>query len=97
MYIVVSRWEVIPGMEEEFESRGRAVRETIRSQPGVDLVQGFHSESGGVVAIIGYDSKDAYDRVVNAVDGPFNKAVAAHRLEECARWVGSDRGESIAD
>lgn len=97
MYIVVSRWEVVPGKEQEFEIRGKTVREMIRSQPGVKMVEGFRTDEGGVVAIIGYESRAAYDNVVTAADSPFNRAVAEHKLEECGRWVGSDRGESIQD
>jgi heme-degrading monooxygenase HmoA len=95
MYIVVSRWEILPGMEEEFETRGRPVREAIRAQPGVAMTHGFRSEDGGVVAVIGYDSKEAYDRIVNDENGPFQKAIAEHKLEECARWLSSERGESM--
>jgi heme-degrading monooxygenase HmoA len=95
MYIVVSRWEVIPGMEEEFEEKGRVVREILRTTPGVQLVEGFRSDEGGVVAILGYESQDAYNRIVNDESGPFAKAVNEHQLETCGRWVSSDRGESV--
>jgi heme-degrading monooxygenase HmoA len=97
MYLVVSRWEVLPGQEAEFEKRGRAVREVIRRSPGVVMTHGLRTEDGGVVAVIGYDSKESYDRVVNAEDGPFQKAVADLRLEECGRWISSDRGEAMED
>lgn len=97
MYIVVSRWEIIPSMQEEFESRGKSVRNILRSTPGVQLMEGFQTEEGGVVAIIGYDSRESYDRIVNDPNGPFAKAVAEHRLEECGHWVRSERGESMND
>jgi heme-degrading monooxygenase HmoA len=94
MYLVVSRWEIIPGKESEFEERGRAVREALRSTPGVKLVEGYRTDNG-VVAIAGYESQEAYDRIVNDESGPFAKAAAQHRLEECGRWISSERGESL--
>ena len=97
MYIVVSHWEALPGMESEFEARGRAVREVIRSQPGVKMVEGFRNDDGGIVAIIGYESREAYDKVVNAAEGPFNRAVTEHKIEECGRWLSSERGQSVDD
>src|SRR4051812_39653759 len=97
MYMVVSRWEVLPGREQDFEERGRAVRQVLRSTPGVQFSEGFRTEDGGVVAVIGYESRDAYDRIVNDEKGPFQRALAAHHLEECSRWVSSERGESMQD
>jgi hypothetical protein len=95
MYIVVSRWEVIPGMEEEFEEKGRAVREILRTTPGVQLMEGFRTDEGGVVAIVGYESPEVYDRIINDESGPFAKAVSEHQIETCGRWLSSERGESV--
>jgi hypothetical protein len=95
MYMVVSRWEYLPGMKEEFERRGPAVRETIRSQPGVKFAEGFRTEDDGIFAVIAYNSKGDYDRIVNDPDGPFAKALAESKLEDCARWVSSERGETM--
>ena len=94
MYLVISRWEVIPGKENEFEERGRAVRATLRSIPGVKLVEGYRTENG-VVAVAGYESEEAYNRIVNDDNGPFAKAAEQYRLEECGRWLSSERGESL--
>jgi hypothetical protein len=96
MYIVVSRWEVIPGMEKEFEERGSAVREILRKTPGVQLIEGFRSESGGAVAVLGYESQEVYDRIINDENGPFARAASEYQLETCGRWVSSDRGESLS-
>src|SRR4051812_14859200 len=97
MYLVVSRWESLPGKEQEFEDRGRAVRAILRSTPGVKLIEGFQTENGQVVAILGYDSQESYERIVNDENGPFQKALAEHRLEECSQWISSERGEAITD
>lgn len=96
MYLVISRWEIIPGKEAEFEEKGRAVRGIMRSTPGVAFTQGLRNENG-VVAVIGYDSKEDYDRIVNDENGPFNRAIAEYRLEDSGRWISSERGESIED
>lgn len=95
MFIVVSRWEILPGMDGEFEKRSRAVRDAIRNQSGITFMEGFRTEDGAAVAVVCYESRQAYDRVVNDAEGPFNKAVTEHRLEECAKWVRSERGDSI--
>jgi len=97
MYIVVSRWEPVPGKEEEFEAKGRTMRNLLRNQSGIELMEGFRAEDGGAVAIIGYESKEHYDRIVNDPDGFFAKAAADHGLEETATWVRSERGESMRD
>jgi heme-degrading monooxygenase HmoA len=97
MYMVVSRWEINPGHEEELKQRAPAVRDALRSEPGVTLVESFKSEDGSVIAVVGYESREAYDRIVNSPSGAFQKALEQHRLEDHGRWVSSDRGETIDD
>ena len=96
MYLVVSRWEIMPGMEMEFERRGRAVREVMRAVPGVKLLESFLTGDGGGIAIVGYETREAYDSIVNDENGPFAKAMAQHKFEECGHWVWSERGEAVA-
>lgn len=95
MYLVVSRWEVIPGKESEFEERGRIMRDILRATPGVRLTEGFLNEDGHAVAILGYESEEAYNRIVNSEDGVFARAAAENRLDECGRWISSDRGVAV--
>lgn len=95
MYIVVSRWEPLPGKEEEFEAKGKIMRSLLSAVPGVKMVEGFRDESGGSIAVVAYESKSAYDRIVNDPQGPFVKAATEQKLEETAKWIRSERGESI--
>lgn len=97
MYIVVSKWRAKDGRRDDFETRSKPVREALRATPGVSYVQGFESEDGSVVAIVGYDSEDSYNTVTNDPNGPFEKSLAANSLEEVSDWVWSERGHSIAD
>lgn len=94
MYMVVSRWEAIPGMEDEFRRRSQPVRESMRSQPGVVFLESIF-DGKTAIAVHAYETEDAYRRIVQDPDGPFAKAVAVHRLEEVARFVGSERGETV--
>lgn len=93
MYMVVSFWEANPGMEEQFENESRPMRDMLSSQPGVVMVHGFKSD-GKYVAIHGYEDEAAYRRIIQDENGPFNKALREHRIEDYARWVGSERGET---
>lgn len=95
MYLVVSRWEPFAGREEDFEARGRIMRDLLRAQPGVERIEGFRTEDGGAIAVVGYESEAAYARIVGDENGVFAKAAAQHGLEECARWVRSERGSTV--
>ncbi|HVT13637.1 MAG TPA: hypothetical protein VHE55_15335 [Fimbriimonadaceae bacterium] len=97
MYYVVSRWEPLPGKSEEFENKARKLRGIMKSQSGVSFLEGFRTEDGGEVAIVGYNSRADYDRIVNNPNGPFASAVAAEDLDSIARWVWSERGEANSD
>ena len=95
MFWVLSRWKALPGKEAEWRERGVKVRDAMRRMPGVELVDSFETESGEVVAMVGYTSEADYDRITRDPNGPFEKAVAEHRLEEVANWVSSERGTSL--
>ncbi len=96
MYMVVSRWEVMPGKEEEFERIGKSMRGMLRSQPGVHNVSGIR-DGNGVVAVVTYTDEAAYQRIVKDPNGPFETAAREHDMESIGRWVSSERGEVLED
>ncbi len=96
MYLVVSHWQAAPGREEDFQERGVPVRAVLRSQPGVKLLEVFR-DGDDYIAVHGYDSEDAYQRIVHDPDSAFNKAVQQNGLEEVSHWLRSWRGESVID
>ena len=93
MFLVVSRWQAKPGMEEEFRRVGQSMRSELRAQPGVELVEGFLS-GDTVVAVHGYSDEAAYQRIVQDPNGPFAAAAAKHGIEDVATWIGSDSGST---
>lgn len=95
MYWVVSKWKSVSGRESDWRERGSRIRATMKTMPGVEFVDSFETENGEVVAMVGYASQDAYDRVTRDPNGPFEKAIAEIRLEEVANWVSSERGTSL--
>lgn len=98
MYLVVSRWNIKPGCREDFETRGRAVRNAIRSMPGLVLFETMMSEAGDHgLAIMGYTDEPTYQKLIHEPEGPFAKAMEAHRLEEVGDWVWSERGNAVQD
>lgn len=94
MYLVVSKWQALQGKEEEFDELGKKMRNLLRSQPGVVMVEAFKCD-GYIVVIAGYENEEVYNNVVNDPNGPFEAAAREHNLEEIARWLGSERGETI--
>src|SRR6185503_6372295 len=72
MYLVVSRWKAKPGKEDMFESQGKNARASLRSQPGVKMVESFMGEDGAVV-VHGYEDEAAYNRIINDPNGHFAK------------------------
>ena len=94
MYLVVSRWEALPGRAEDFERVGPDVRAVLRAQPGTVLVESFPND-GQYVVVHGYQDEAAYHAVVDDPNGPFCQALARHKLEEMGRWVSSERGETF--
>jgi len=97
MYIVVSKWRAKDGRWDDFEKRSEPVRDALRMTPGVSYVQGFRSEDGCAMAIVGYDSQDTYNSVTKNPSGPFEKILAENNLEEVSEWLWSERGESLHD
>ena len=95
MYIVVSRWEALPGKSDEFEAVGKKMRSTLGAISGVSLMEAFQSENGTIMVVVGYDSLQDYDRLVNDPNGPFAKAAEENQLDSVGRWISSDRGEAI--
>src|SRR5690349_4525540 len=95
MYIVVSRWEVFPGMKSEFDARSKAVRAEVLKMPAVERLDSFYDEDGTAVAIICYTDEASYKQTIQDPNGPFEKALAQHKLEEVSRWLWSARGEEI--
>lgn len=97
MYLVISRWSPTPGREEEFRERGKAVRDVLRRQPGVERLEYVRADNGDVIAIHGYTDQEAYHRVVHDPQSEFNKALDEFRLEDVSKWIGSDQGPACLD
>lgn len=95
MYLVISHWEPMPGKDLDFEKIGPKVREVLRNHPGVELMEAIKSD-GQYCAVHGYKDEATYHAVVDDPNGPFSKALAEFHLEDIARWVGSERGETLA-
>jgi hypothetical protein len=93
MFLVVSRWQALPGKEEEFERQGRELGAITRSQPGVLLVETFRS-GDHIVSVHGYADEGTYDRIVQAPDSIFARELESRRMYEIGRWLGSERGET---
>lgn len=96
MYMVVSRWEILPGKEAEFEKIGKSMRGMLRAQPGVHSVSGLRN-GNNVVAVVNYADEATYNRIVQDPNGPFESAARDHDMESVGKWVGSERGEVIED
>ena len=95
MYMVVSKWEIIPGKEDVVEREGRQMREYLRSLDGVEFVETFRAEDGSGIAVLGYRDEDTYRRIIQDPEGPFEKRARELRLEDNMRWVWSERGETV--
>ena len=95
MYIVVSKWQINPGMDEQFTESGRKMRDFMRSQPGVEFVEAFKCEDGCACAILGYQDEATYRRIVQEPNGAFERAAREHNLESMGTWMWSERGEAV--
>jgi hypothetical protein len=95
MYLVISRWEVIPGHEEQAAVARIKMRDVMRQQPGVEFINGFSLDDGKLVAVHVYSDEDAYKAIVGDPDGPFAKAAAENKIEEHMQWISSERGAAI--
>ena len=94
MYLVVSVWEVLPGKADAFRENGMKVGSLLKQQPGVKLLEVFQS-GDKFISVHGYADEATYQRLVQDPNGPFAKAMAESRVEEYARWLSSERGETI--
>lgn len=73
----------------------KMTRSRIAAVPGVDLIQGFISESGEAIAIIGYTDEATYNRLVNEPGGAVAQAMADTNIESVGQWISSDRGVTM--
>lgn len=94
MYIVVSKWEILPGQEDAFRAAGRTMRDFMRNLPGVEFVQAMKCEDGNAIAIVAYTDEKSYQNIM-ADGGEFETAARKHNLEGMAKWAWSERGEAI--
>jgi quinol monooxygenase YgiN len=95
MFIVVSKWKAKPGLDEEFENKGRKMRDLTRKMPGVLMVEAFKAPEGHIVAVHCYADEAAYKALVQDEAGEFNKAAQAEGIEQAGEWLGSERGEAL--
>jgi hypothetical protein len=94
MYLVVSKWEFIPGQQDIVETEGRNMREFLRNQPGIELVEAIRVD-GGILAVHGYRDEAAYKALIQDENGPFQQKLRESGLENHMRWAWSERGESV--
>lgn len=94
MYLVISAWEPLPGKEQPFMELGNRIGAMLKRQPGVLLLEVFLS-GGKAMSVHGYADEATYRRLVDDPDGPFARAVADSNLETVARWLYSERGETV--
>lgn len=94
MYIVVSKWQMLPGKEETFKENGRKMRDFMRQQDGVEFVESFKCEDGCAMAIVAYTDEASYRTLVQEPNGPFERAAKENNLETAGRWLWSERGEA---
>jgi hypothetical protein len=94
MYLVVTAWEALPGKADAFRENSLKVASVLMQQPGVKMLERFQS-GDKFMSVHGYTDEAAYQRVVHDPNGPFAKAVADSHIEEYARWLYSERGETV--
>lgn len=97
MYLVVSKWERIPGHEAEFKRSTVQMRELLKEHPDVKLLESFSNDKGESVVVMGYQDEASYKSVVHDPNCLFAKAAAEHDLEKHGRWVWSERGQVDTD
>jgi heme-degrading monooxygenase HmoA len=91
MYMVISKWKPMPGRETEFEEIGRNMRATLRSQPGVVLIEGIEGPDAYHVVHV-YEDEAAYSRVVDDPQSVFNQQAQQLGIENVAEWLSSVKG-----
>jgi hypothetical protein len=93
MFVVVSKWEYLPSMEDEVRASARKMMETINAWPEVEFSYNVRTGENTICAIIAYRDEPSYQRLIQDPDGPFAKAAAEHGIENHAKWLWSERGE----
>jgi hypothetical protein len=94
MYLIVSHWQAIPGHEKQFEETGHKMRAMLRKQPGTKFFEAFPS-GDQLVVVHGYSDESSYTAVISDPDGPFVKALEEYKLEDHAKWLGSEKGTTV--
>jgi hypothetical protein len=94
MYVVVSEWEPLPGKEDAFDPIALNVARVLRTQPGVVMLEVFDS-GGKKMSVHGYKDEATYRALVQDPNGVFARAVTESGLDQIARWVRSERGETL--
>ncbi len=95
MYIVSSRWEAVEGHEDAWRDISARTGGKLRAIPGVEFLHRFQNEMGKVVVTMGYTDEPTYQRLVNDPNGAVAKLMAETDIESVARWISSERGESV--
>lgn len=96
MYMVVSKWEALPGHENDWRQQADATRQKLLAIPGVEFSHRFVNEQGQVVVAMAYTDEATYRRLVDDPNGAVAKAMAESNIESYARWISSERGETEA-
>lgn len=94
MYLVISQWEPLPGQEAQFETLSRKLAATLRKQKGVLLLETI-TVGKGHFTVHGYRDETTYRALVDNPKSEFSKALQEHDIEKVARWIGSQRGQTL--
>lgn len=95
MYIVVSKWEALPGREAEWHATSQAIGLKLRAVPGVVALHRFENEAGQLVVVMGYADEATYRALVDEEGGGVHQVMSEANIESVARWVSSERGRSV--
>ena len=94
MFLVVSRWEAIDGKEAEFDAVSLKMSALLRKQPGVEMVEVIKNGPHHI-AVHGYRDQAAYQVTIDDPQGIFTRAAEENGIDSVARWLGSERGETM--
>lgn len=97
MYMVISKWEAVPGHEAEFRANGRVMRNALKRLPEIELLESFAAGAGQIFVVMGYKDEAAYQALVQDPHGRFAKLASEHGLEDHGRWIWSERGQAEVD
>ncbi|MBX3111634.1 MAG: hypothetical protein KF857_06455 [Fimbriimonadaceae bacterium] len=95
MFVVVSKWEFDPMVEEATLATAGQMMAVIGSWDGVEEAYNIRTGPGHVLAVIKYRDEATYDRLVRAADNPFDKLAAEHGFDNGATWLWSERGHVV--